>query len=160
MPSLSTCKICVHPEAPRFIKGAREGGKSGKGWNAAEAAEAAKVFGFTFTRQTWYAHVGHLDNAEERVLTAAKKAGRAGLVPVKSTNPQFLEAIRDIAMAKALADPDSVSIDQGLKAAAILENKKDRGQDSLAILVQFTVGAPPPVYVEGVVREVPKEIAQ
>lgn len=160
------CKICAHPEAWRFIEGAKKGGKSGKGWNSSEAIEAGEKYGLKFTRLTWYNHVAHLDSAEERVAKAAQAAGRAGRVPVKTTNPQFLETIRDLGMARALADPDSVSIDQALKAAQILEAKKEKGQDSLAILVQFTVGAPPPVVIhgqpqpelitEGVVRELPE----
>lgn len=156
MPKDGYCKICEHPEAHRFIKGAKEGGKSGKGWNSSEAIEAGEAYGLKFTRLTWYNHVAHLGSAEERVLEASRKAGRSSLVPHKSTNPQFLETIRDIGMARALADPDSVTIDQALKAAAILENKKEKGQDSLAILVQFTVGAPPPVVIEGAAREVPE----
>lgn len=161
MPSDSFCKICAHPEAPRFIKGAREGGKSGKGWNSAEAIEAGAVFGLKFTRQTWYAHVAHLDTAENRVIAAATKAARANLVPTRTTNMQFLETIRDMGMARALADPDSISIDQALKATQILEAKKEKGQDSLAILVQFVVGAPPPVQIEGPVYEgVAREITE
>ena len=159
MPSLSACKICSHVEAPRFIKGAREGGKSGTGWNSKEAQEAAAVFGLKFERQTWYAHVKHLGTAEQRAIEAGRRAGRDSLVPLRTTNPQFLEAIRDIAMAKAMAEPDLVSIDQGLKAVAILEGKKEKGSDSLAILVSFTIGAPPPIQVEGTARDVTEEIS-
>lgn len=171
MPGLSTCKICSHPEAHRFIKGAKEGGKKGTGWNAAEANEAAKVFNFKFTRQTWYAHVAHLGSAEERVVEAARRASRPDLVPTRTTNATFLETIRDIAMTRALADPESVTVDQALKAVAILEGKKEKGQDSLAILVAVTIGdapvyrvhsaagTPPPDAVEGEYRETPKEIS-
>jgi len=159
MPQYSSCKICSHQEAHRFIRGAREGGKSGKGWNSAEAIEAAAVYGLSLTRQTWYSHVKHLDTAENRVIEAGRRAGRASLVPLRTTNPQFLEAIRDIAMAKAMAEPDLVSIDQGLKAVAILEGKKEKGSDSLAILVSFTIGAPPPIQVEGTARDVTEEIS-
>lgn len=149
VPKDGFCKICNHPEAHRFVKGAREGGKKGTGWNATEAIEAGEAYGLKFTRLTWYNHVAHLSSAEERIATAAKSASRAGLVPVKTTNAQFLEHIRDIGMARAMQDPDSVSLDQALKAAQILETKKEKGQDSLAILVSFTIGAPPPVVVEG-----------
>lgn len=146
-------------EAPRFIKGAREGGKSGKGWNATEAQEAATAFGFTFARQTWYAHVKHAQSSDKRVIQAAElvRSGEKGLTITKRSNTDVLEAIRDIGAQRALDNPDNVSLDHSLKAIQILEGRKDRGSDALNILVQFTVGQPPAVIIEGTAREVQGE---
>lgn len=146
------CKICAHPDAHVFIRGAREGGKKGTGWNAAEANEAAKAYGFSFNRQTWYTHVEHAKTGEMRLTQAAQQVREQGLIPVKTNNKGFLESIRDIGMAKALANPESVSIDQALKAVQIMEAKKDKGNDTLNILVQFVTNQPPAIVIEGEAR--------
>lgn len=146
------CKICASPDAPVFIRGAREGGKKGTGWNAAEAQEAGRLYGLSFNRQTWYAHLEHAKTGEQRLVQAAEKVLESGLVPVKTSNKGFLEAVRDLGMAKALANPESVSIDQALKAVQIMESKKDKGGDTLAILVQFVTNQPPAIVIDGEAR--------
>lgn len=149
MPKVLSCKICDSPNAPTYLKGFKSGGKNGKGWNASESQEAAAVYGESWDRQTVYKHLKHLETVEQSVIHQAKSAQRAGLIPYKTTNSGFLEKIRDIGMARAMQNPDDITIDQALKAAQILETKKDKGQDSLAILVQFSIGSPPPIIIEG-----------
>lgn len=154
------CKICAHPEAARFIKGAREGGRSGKGWNAAEAQVHGETYGLEFNRQTWYAHQKHSQTTEMRVIQTARavqEAGGGGLTIKRSSNLELLEAIRDIGTAKALRSPDEVTIDHALKAVQIMEGKKDKGSDSLNILVSFVTGNAPAVIVEGTARDVTQE---
>jgi hypothetical protein len=155
------CKICAHPEAHRFILGAREGGKSGKGWNSSEAMEAGKAYGITFSRQTWYQHLEHAQTGEMRVIQAAQKVRESSALTIsdikKTSNLDVLEAIRDLGMARALQSPDEVTVDQALKAVQIMESRKDKGGDTLNILVQFTTGQPPPLVIEGEAREVPRE---
>jgi hypothetical protein len=148
------CKICAHPDAHVFIRGAREGGKKGSGWNAAEAQEAGQAYGLTFNRQTWYTHVEHAKTGEMRLSQAAEKVKAQGLIPVRTTSQGFLESLRDIGMAKALANPENVTIEQALKAVQILESKKDKGSDTLNVLVQFVTNQPPPVVIEGIARDV------
>jgi hypothetical protein len=157
------CKICAHPDAHVFIRGAREGGKTGKGWNSKEAQEAGRVYGLTFSRQTWYAHLDHAKTGEQRLITAAQKVREDGALTVqgikKSSNTELLEAIRDIGSQRAINNPEEVTLDHALKAVQIMENRKDKSSDSLNILVQFVTGQPPAVVVEGTARRVPMEEA-
>lgn len=155
------CSICAHPEAPRFILGAREGGKSGKGWNAKEAQEEAAKYGLSFSRPTWYAHQKHARTGEMALIQAAEMVRQSGALSVedirKSSNTEVLEAFRDLGLANALASPGRVGPKEALKAIQILEQRKDRGSDSLNILVQFITGAPPAVVIEGEARDVTQE---
>lgn len=153
------CSICVSPNAAEYIKGARTGGKSGDGWNAAEFRVFAEKNGEGWSRQTFYEHKRHSKSPEMRVIQAAQlvRSGEKGVAISKRSNTDVLEAIRDIGAQRALDNPDNVSIDHSLKAIQILEGRKDRGSDALNILVQFTVGQPPVVIIEGTAREVPPE---
>lgn len=151
------CKICAHVEAPRFIRGAREGGKSGEGWNATEAMEAGAAFGLKFSRQTWYEHQKHV-RAGETAVVPVKSAALTASDIKRTSNEDFLGTIRDIGMQKALANPESVTVDQALKAVQIMEGKKERPNDGLNILVQFVTGQPPAVVIEGSAARVPEEI--
>jgi hypothetical protein len=154
------CAICASPNAAEYIKGARSGGKSGRGWNSAEFNVHAETNGEHWSRQTYYSHRDHSQTAEMRVIQtsqALKESAGGGVAIKKSSNTELLEAIRDIGMAKALRSPDEVSIDHSLKAVSILEGRKDKGSDSLNILVAFITGNPPPVVIEGVSRDVTEE---
>lgn len=111
----------------------------------------AKTFGFTFGRDTWANHKAHSQTTEQRVIQAHQIVAADKPVKIaRSTNDQFLEAIRDIGMTKAVNDPDSITIDQALKATQILENRKDKGGDGLRVLINIMTGhSPQPVIVEG-----------
>jgi hypothetical protein len=146
------CKICAHEQAPRMIKAARDGA------NAAQALEIASLFGLYFDRKTWYAHKQHAITGEGRILQAAEKVRREGALTVgdikKSNNTELLSAIRDIGMAKALNNPDDITVDQALKAVQILEAREKKGGDQLNVLVQFVTGNVPAVVVEGEYKEI------
>lgn len=127
-----------------------------QGRNNAECAEWAKSrFGFTWNRQTFYKHRDeHAKSPEDRVIQASQKSpGQSGLVVRKSSNNEFLEAIRDIGLAKAVRDPEDISIDHALKAAQILETRKDRAGDQINLLVQIVTQGAPPIQVTGPVIE-------
>ncbi len=86
--------------------------------------------GFRFDRETWRKHKAHITHP----LVTLQKQALADPVIVPKTNVGKLEAIADIAMQKAMNNPESVSIDHGLKAIGILENKKDR-KDTFVVLL-------------------------
>lgn len=140
------CKICADPQAAGpLIKAARDG------MNAKNAQELASTFGLSFNRQTWYTHLEHAKTTGQRLVQAAEKVRREGALTVrdiqKHDNTTVLEAIRDLGMARALENPEDVTIDQALKAAQILEQRKDKGGDSLNILVAFVTGTDRPTVV-------------
>jgi len=160
------CSICSHPEGWRFVQGVTKGGKSGTGWNASEAREAAENFGFRFSRQTWYEHQKHVLGkiAPPTQAVTAVPSGPKAIVPVKkSSNVEFLETIRDHALARALNNPDSITVEQGLKATQILEGRKTQPSDAINVLIQFVTGRAPavivddPKVVEGTARDVSPE---
>jgi hypothetical protein len=71
------------------------------------------------------------------------------LVVRSTSNVEFLQTIRDIGLAKAQADPESVSIEHALKAVNILEGKRDGGADIKIVFASIAVGQPPPMVVIG-----------
>jgi len=155
------CKICAHPDAHVFVRGAREGGKAGKGWNAKEAQDAGKVYGLSFDRATWYKHLEHAKTGEQLMIQAAEKVRREGALTVrdvKTGSGELLDAIIDLGAQRAMNNPEEVTLDHALKAIQIKESRKDKGSDQLNILVQFVTGNPPPVTIEGTAREVSQEV--
>lgn len=148
------CKICAHPQAgPRLIMAAQDKR------TAKEAQAIAALYGLSFTRQTWYAHLQHSQS-----LVAQPAEGKAVAPPSKpftssdikkSSNTQFLETIRDIGYTRAVEHPEEITIEQSLKAVSILEGRKDKSTDHLSILVQFVTGNAPAVVIEGEATEIP-----
>lgn len=151
------CSICASPNAPAYVKGARDG------WNAPQFNDYAAMNGERWDRKTWYAHKKHALTGEALLITAAEKVRRDSALTVrdikKSSNTELLEAIRDLGMARALQNPEDVTIDHSLKAVQIMESRKDKGGDSLNILVQFTVGQPPAYVIEGEARDVTEGVS-
>lgn len=150
------CKLC------RWDHEGELNAKIKAGQNAAECLRWAKdKYDFTFTRQTLYTHKEHLKAPEEKVIEAAGRVRREKVIP--KTNREFLEAVRDLAISNALDDPDSVTLEHGLKAASILESSKQKQGDITLILAQVVTGHQPdvlveataaPVMIEGTAREV------
>jgi hypothetical protein len=144
------CKLCAwehEPELNKLMKAGR---------NAAQTAQWAKdKHGFTFNRQTFYSHKGHITAPEDKVIAYADREKR-GLQPVirNATNKQFLEAVRDIGYTQAMNDPESVSLDHALKAAGLLEQSKQKTGDITLVFAQVVTGHSPDVIVEGEAREV------
>lgn len=143
------CKLCAWEHAPELDRGVRQG------WNAAQAQEWAKKYGYTFNRQTYYAHKPHALTPEQRIVQAAEQKKKAVQIR-RSSNQTFLEAVRDIGFTKAIEDPDSITIDQALKAASLLEQKERKGGDVINLLVSVSTGTYNPASVEiiGEAREV------
>jgi predicted nucleic acid-binding protein len=110
-------------------------------------------FGRGVNRQTFYKHKPHALGTEVAVVQAASKALTKADIK-KTSNVAFLEAVRDIGYTKAISDPDQISIDHALKAATILETRKDKPNDALNVLIQVVVGQQMPAFeVEGEYRE-------
>lgn len=143
------CRLCAwehEPELNRHLK---------NGKNAAECARwALDKYGFTFNRQTLYSHRGHITAPEDKVVAYAERK-RAEVPAIRNaTNKQFLEAVRDIGYTQAVNDPESVSLEHALKAAALLEQSKVKTGDITLIFAQVVTGHSPDVVVEGEAREI------
>jgi len=80
---------------------------------------------------------------------------KAPVVIRKTTNQQFLETVRDIGMSKAMSDPDLVDVNHALKAVALMEAKRDRGDSITLILAQIVTGhRPADLVIEGTAEEI------
>lgn len=139
------CKICAWDQVVTLNKRIRANPK----FNSAQALEFASQYGFKFTRATFYTHKEHVPSKDRQIVPAS----RGPLQIRKSSNTEFLEAIRDIGFARAIADPEAISIEHALKATSILEGRKDKGSDELKVLVAVTIGSMPPLQVDGPVTE-------
>lgn len=142
------CSICKNPKVKVVNEVIKTGGSFTK------ALYAATEEGFTFAKATFYTHKAH---ATSPLLTDAETARKKPIVP--QSNKAVLEAIRDLGMAKALSDPDSVTVNQALRAASILSEKEGKQDSILVILAKAlqTGGISPMVEViEGSYEEVPR----
>lgn len=142
------CAICSSPLAESINQMIRDGK------NTTDIRAFVTAAGQTpWSRPTIYNHKDHALTPEKALV----KAVRQDLQIRKGSNQEFLEVVRDIGLARAEADPESITIDQALKATQILEGRKDK-TDSLAILVAFVTGnRPADVVIEGEAREVTAE---
>lgn len=104
------------------------------GWNAKQVKEWTSPLGLTFDRQTFYAHKEHITAP---IITAVEKARKDPAIKPK-TNREFLEMIRDLGAARAIENPDEVTIDQALNAVKVMEGKRE-GRESIAVLLAKVV---------------------
>lgn len=150
------CSLCKSP----FLPAINELVKQGK--NAGEAARAMSVFDVSFDRHTYYKHKTHIADGE-RMQTMVEKARENALTggeTPKSTRA-VLERIRDMGMANALANPEEVTVDHALKAAAELNKQESKGEGVLVILAKAAMGVAHPdvaAYIEGEYTDVTPEL--
>lgn len=138
------CSICKHPKV-KIVNEVIAGGGS---YNA--ALDRAAEVDWTFAKGTFFKHKSHATSA---LLTDADKARKNPVVP--QSNKAVLEAIRDLGMRKALEDPDSVTVNQALRAAAILAEKESKQEGVLVVLAKALQG-PPPEVIEGEYEVLPR----
>jgi len=111
-------------------------------------------YGIKPDRRTFYSHRDHVLNPDP-AFTAVEPAKKRDIEVKPSSNVEFLEEIRDTALAKARANPETVTIEQGLKAAGILEGRKQQSVNQINLLVQVATGRGHQAYVvDGEAREV------
>lgn len=131
------CSICRHPK----VKVVNEVIAGGGSFSA--ALDRAQEVGFTFAKGTFYNHKSH---ATSPLLTDADKARKNPVVP--QSNRAVLEAIRDLGMKRALENPESVTVNQALRAASILAEKESKQEHILVVLAKELQG-PMPELIEG-----------
>jgi hypothetical protein len=132
------CSICKHPK----VKAVNEVIAGGGSFSA--ALDRAEDFDWKFSKGTFLKHKAHATSA---LLTDADKARKNPVVP--QNNRAVLEAIRDLGMQKALNDPDSVTVNQALRAASILAEKETKQDSIIVLLAKQLQGTPPMAEIEG-----------
>ena len=90
-------------------------------------------------RQTIYAHRKHVQAPEERVVQAAERRNKMhGTQPMTSSNGEFIDAVISLGHQNAMLDPDSVTIDQALKAVQIKNQTSKKGSAELTLIAIMT----------------------
>lgn len=138
------CSICRQPK----VKVVNEVIAAGGSWTA--ALERANDAGFNFSKATFFKHKAH---AESPLITDAEKARSRPIVP--KNNRAVLEAIRDLGMQKALENPESVTVNQALRAASILAEKESR-QDHILVVLAKKLQQGGSDVIEGEYTELPR----
>lgn len=132
------CKICDSPflYQVNFLLNEKK--------NSAEIARALAPFNFTFDRATLRKHREHSSDPK---TTFVKKAQEEGAVRTVS-NEEYLARIRDAAARNLEQAPHTVTVDQGIKATAVL--MQDRNQrDTLKIVLMKTMTGRSHEVIEG-----------
>jgi hypothetical protein len=139
------CKLC----ASTALADVNEAIKNG--WNARQVNTMLEAkYGWKVNRQTFYSHKEHASHPADRVVNSVEKAKADGnVLPRQSTPTQFLEAVRDLAMQRAIDHPEEVTIDHGIKAAQVLAQSNKRGGDITILLARVVTGGDPAVVIEG-----------
>lgn len=142
------CKICDSPYADAVNK------LVAQEKNEAETKRAIQVIDpeFTWNRQTFYSHKKHITHP---LVTHAENARKHPVVAPKSTRG-VLEAIRDIGMQRALDNPEEVTVDHALRAAAELNRTENKTDSALVILMKAISGQAAEV-IEGEFTELSME---
>lgn len=114
-----------------------------------------ETHGIRFDRNTLYKHRDeHMSSPERRLVAVVEKRRAAGgLIP--TTDESFLDAIRDLAHANMQANPDAVSIKDGISAVQVKAQRKQTGQGGLQAIVMLLMPKPQDNidYIDGEARE-------
>ena len=120
-----------------------------------EIAAALEPFEFRFNRATLRKHRDHSTDPK----TTFVRRAQADPAIREVTNEGFLKAVRDAAAANVVAQPEAVTVDQGIKAAqAMMQDRNQR--DALGIVLMKTLTGRSQEVIEGEWREVqaPREL--
>lgn len=139
------CRLCAWVHEPELNERMRAG------WNASQINAWMSKFDFSANRQTIYKHREHITSKADKLVAYAERS--QAVAPTTVTNQQFLTAVRDIGMKNVLADPDSITVRDALKAVQLLETQKSES-NVLILLAQVMTGNAPPTVIEGVSEEV------
>jgi hypothetical protein len=149
------CKICAWEKAPEFNRRQKQGA------NAAQMQLWAKQYDFTFNRQVFYKHRGHITSARDKVVQAAAAIPERDKISDYSDD-EVLLAIRDIGLRSAMDNPDTVNVGHALKAVQIRLAAKAQPTNVLVLIARAMttpldeiegsfedIGYDPPLMLEG-----------
>lgn len=94
-------------------------------------------------RKTIYNHREHVRSPKDRIVNAvARRQAEHGTLPARVSEGAFLDAVIALGQARAMADPESVTIDHALKATQIKAQSKSKG-NAHQVLIQLFTGRMP-----------------
>jgi len=101
----------------------------------------------------------HREHITSPKTTFVEKARQNPAIRRGITTNDFLQTLVEIGATRAAEAPESVSLDQSIRAAQIIEGRKDKQVDALVTIARMLMGqAPRPEIIEGEYVEV-KEIS-
>lgn len=124
--STGSCKICSSAYAKQFNK------RLNRGDSLMKVVDWSATVDFPVSKPTVLNHKRHITDPKTTVVDQARK----NPVIKRVSHEEFLQSLVDIAAARAAANPDDVSIDQGIRAASTLANKTDKQTSVLLVLAQ------------------------
>jgi hypothetical protein len=90
-------------------------------------------------RKTFYAHKDHSANGKDRLVSQVAAQRAKGVMPAKASAEDFLDAVVALGLQRAIDDPESITIDQALKAAtAQMSAKAQRGGAQVTLNIALT----------------------
>ena len=125
------CKVCSSPLSKEIGK------RLARGDSLVAVAEWCATRNFSVTRQKIGDHKQHITDPRS---TFVENARRNPEIRNGVTNDEFLQAVIDVATARAEKDPDSISITHGLKAVQVREARKEKSINVLLLLAETFTG--------------------
>lgn len=102
-------------------------------------------------RRTIYNHKKHVQNPKDRLVSQVAAQRAKGTLPAKVTDDEYWDAVLAAAMQQVVENPESVTIEHGLKAAAARSAAKAT-RAGAQITLQFALTQPltePPALLVG-----------
>jgi len=122
------------------------------GQSLMKVIEYSKSQDFSISKPTLINHKRHITDPRTTVVDQARRNPAIKRV----TTSEFLQTLVDIGASKAAANADAVTIDQSIRAAQVLESRKERSVDVLLVIARSLapkeLGAPGEM-IEGTYRE-------
>lgn len=95
--------------------------------------------GKPFDRRVIYNHREHVRHPRDRVVNAVQRQQAKGTLPASVTEEEYMDAVLAAAMQRVIDDPESVTIDQGIKVAtAKAAAKASRGGAQVTLQIALT----------------------
>ena len=95
-------------------------------------------------KATFFKHKEHVTSP----LITEAEAARKSPVLKPTSNQEVLEAIRDIGLQNAMENPERITTNHALRAAAILAEKETKHDQVTVVLAQLLQGPPPALEAE------------
>lgn len=97
----------------------------------------------------------HRKHITDPKTTFVEKARANPIIKRGVTTNDFLQTLVEVGATRIEEDPSSVSLDQSIRAAQIIEGRKDKQVDALVTIARMLMGhAPRPEMIEGEYIEV------
>lgn len=132
------CMLCVL--FPEFQDGVDD--RVRRGFRAVSIANwLAEVTGDSpVNRATMAKHINHVLHPKDRLVKTVVKRTKDGTLPQTVTETEYLDSVIKLANHNMISDPNSVTIDHGLRASQIKMQERTSKNANINVLVGFING--------------------